>query len=322
MTFLAGWRLLLLVVPIALLVAYVVRSRRRAGVAARFSSVDLLASVLPRRSGWQRHLPWAALIAAVAVGAVTLAQPALAMRTPKERATIMLTLDTSASLSADDVSPSRFAAAQQSARDFVLSLPATIQVGLVTFDRNARLAMPPTTDRAALLGAIDAMRMGTGTGTGSGIDLALDAIGGVPADAEGKRAPAAVVLMSDGSPTYGSGNLTPEESVVEASTRAKSEGIPITTIAFGTDDGTVVVQGETIPVPYDPVAMRAIAEATGGKTFTAESASELSEVYGEIGGSVGYDLQTVEITVAFAAIAFLLMALAAVAALVWSQQLA
>jgi len=322
MTFLSTWRLLLLVVPIALLIGYVFMLRRRKAAAARFSSVDLLATIVPKRSGWQRYLPWAALLTAVAVGVLAFAQPALAMRTPKERATIMLTLDTSASMLATDVSPTRLAAAQQSARAFVQSLPPTLQVGLVTFDRNAKLALPPTTDRAALLGAIDAMQVGSGTATGSGIDLSLQAIAGVPNDADGNRAPSAIVLMSDGTPTMGNGDVDPAASVKQATDRAKTAGIPITTIAFGTPDGVVSIKGEDIPVPYDPAAMEAIANDTGGKTFTAQSADQLASAYSEIGGSVGYDEQTVEVTAWFAGLALLLASLAAAAALWWGQQLA
>jgi len=322
MTVMHGWRLLLVLVPVALLVAYVLLQVRRPRAAARFSSVDLLASVVPRRSGWQRHLPWAALIAALVVGAIAIAQPLLDMRTPKERATIMLVLDTSASMAATDVDPSRMSAAQESAKQFAASLPPGLQVGLVTFDRYARLALPPTTDRGALTTAINAMRLGPGTGTGAGIELALEAIDGVPPTDDGTKAPAAVVLMSDGTPTAGTGDLTPEESVKVAVDRAVESGVPITTIAFGTEDGTVEVQGETIPVPFDPEAMRAIAEASGGSTFTAESADELASVYDEIGGAVGYDVEQVEVTALFAAIAFGLACLAALFALIWTQRLA
>ena len=322
MTFLSAWRLLLLVVPIALAITYVVMMRRRSQVAARFSSVDLLASIVPKRSGWQRFLPWAALLTALAVGVLAFAQPAMTVRTPKERATIMLTLDTSASMAADDVSPTRLQAAQESARGFVKSLPPTLQVGLVTFDSNAQLDLAPTTDRAALLQAIDSMQLGGGTATGSGINLSLQAIAGVKPGADGKKAPAAIVLMSDGAPTVGDGDLSPEESVADATTKAKAAHVPVTTIAFGTADGTVTVGGETQAVPSDPAAMKAIAEATGGKSFTAESSSQLSSVYDEIGSSVGYDESTTEVTAWFAGAAFLLAALAAGFALRWGQQLA
>ena len=322
MSFLEPWRLLLLVVPVALAVMYVVVQARRDRTAVRFATTELLASVAPKRSGWQRHLPWLALLASVVVGALAFAQPAWAMKVPKDRAAVVLTLDTSASMTATDISPSRLAAAQASARAFVDGLPAGIQVGLVTFDENAALRVAPTTDREAVRAAIDSMTVGPGTATGAGLDTALAAVAGVPPAEDGTKVPAVVVLMSDGTPTVGSGSLSPEESVVEATERAKAAGVPVDTIAFGTPDGSVTVQGRTVPVPYDPEAMAAIAEATGGQTYTAEDGGQLGDVYDQIGRAVGYDVETVEVTAAFAGAAFLLAALCAAAALWWGPRLA
>lgn len=322
MTFLSAWRLVFVLVPVALVVAYLLVARNRPKVAARFASTDLLASVAPRRSGWQRHLPWAALLASLIVGVLAFAQPALALYTPKERATVMLTLDTSRSMEADDVSPSRLAAAQDSARKFISELPEGLQVGLVTYDYSANLIRPPTDDRASLLAALDTIELGNGTNTGAGLDTALTAVENVPPDADGQPAPAAVILMSDGTPTVGTGLLSPEESVEEQSVRAAELGVPISTIAFGTDEGTVFAEGELIPVPSDPETLAAIAAATGGEAFTAESAAELGSVYDAIGSAVGYDREDVDVSAWMAGLALLLGALAATAALVWTQQLA
>lgn len=322
MTFLSGWRLLLVVVPAALAVAYVLVARNRPNVAARFSSTDLLASVAPRHSGWQRHLPWVALLAALVIGVLAFAQPALTLSTPKERATVVLTLDTSRSMEASDVSPSRLAAAQAAARSFISGLPPGLQVGLVTYDYSASLAQAPTDDRAALLRAIDTIQLGEGTNTGAGLETSLTAIQNVPPDGDGLRPPAAIVLMSDGRPTVGSGLLDPDEAVVDATTRAEQMGVPISTIAFGTDSGTVTIEGERVPVPSDPDTLGVIAEATGGEAFTAESAAELSSVYDAIGSAVGYDEELIDVSAWAAGLAFLAAALAAVAALVWTQQLA
>ncbi len=322
MTFLSGWRLLLLVVPVALAVAYLLMARNRPRVAARFSSADLLASVAPKSSGWQRHLPWVALLSALVVGVLAFAQPALALYTPKERATVILTLDTSASMQADDVAPTRLAAAQDAARTFISELPSGLQVGLVTYDYSAALTQPPTTDRSALLRSIDTLELGEGTNTGAGLETALTAIENTKPDADGNRAPAAVVLMSDGRPTVGTGLLDPEESVSEATTRAQELGVPISTIAFGTDDGTVTIDGEKIPVPSDPQTLASIAQATGGEAFTAESATELGSVYDAIGSAVGYDEELVDVSAWAAGLALLFAALSAGFALIWTQQLA
>lgn len=322
MTFLSAWRLVFLLVPVALVVAYLVVARHRHKVAARFSSTDLLASVAPRHPGWQRHLPWVGLLTAIVVGVLAFAQPALALYTPKERATVLLTLDTSKSMEADDVSPSRLAAAQDSARQFIGELPPGLQVGLVTYDYSARLLRPPTTDREALLSSLDTIELGEGTNTGAGLETALTAIQNVPPDADGQKAPSAVILMSDGTPTVGTGLLSPEQSVDEQTARAAGMGVPISTIAFGTDSGTVTADGKQIPVPSDPQTLAAIAEATGGESFTAESAAELGSVYDALGSAVGYDRETVDVSAWAAGVALLFAALAAAAALIWTQQLA
>ncbi len=123
MTFLSAWRLVLLVLPVALLVGYLLVQRRRHTQVLRFTSVDLLDSVAPRRQGWQRHVPAAAMLLTLVVLTLAFAEPAVAMRTPKDTATIMLTLDTSASMTATDVAPSRLAAAEAQASKFVEDLP-------------------------------------------------------------------------------------------------------------------------------------------------------------------------------------------------------
>ena len=150
MTFQSAWRLLLLVLPLALLVGYVLRPAAppHAGAAVHQRRPPRLGGPAPQ--GWQRHVPSAAMLLALVVLTLAFAEPAVAMRTPKDNATIMLTLDTSASMTATDVAPSRLAAAEAQAAQFIENLPRGIQVGLVSFDRSARLLVPPTTDRAQL----------------------------------------------------------------------------------------------------------------------------------------------------------------------------
>jgi Ca-activated chloride channel family protein len=321
LTFLSSGRLLLLAAPLALLVAYLIAQRARHRVALRFTSVDLLASVAPRRSGWQRHIPAAALLAALVVLVLGFAQPARAVRTPRQRATIVLALDVSASMSATDVAPNRLAAAEQEARGFVNALPPGLQLGLLSFDRTARMLVAPTSDRSTVLAAINGLQIGPGTATGDAIYLALDAVAAAPPGADGTKAPAAIVLMSDGTPTIGRGDQTPAQTVASAAAAAKQAGVAISTIAFGTQDGTVTIQGRMIPVPADPAAMADIAQATGGRSFTAESASQLKSVYDQIGRVVGYDVHQHEITVWFTGIALAMALLAAIAALIWSQRI-
>jgi Ca-activated chloride channel homolog len=321
MSFLSAWRLILLVLPLALLVGYVVVQRRRHAQVLRFTSVDLLDAVAPRRSAWRRHLPAAATLLALVVLALAFAQPALAMRTPRDRATVMLTLDTSASMTATDVAPSRLAAAEAAAVRFVQALPSGVQVGLVSFDSAARLLVPPTRDRAQLTDAIHHLAVGGGTATAAGIHESLAAIAAVPKGSDGKKTPAAIVLMSDGSPTVGDGTLPPQPAAEAAAQDAKAQSVAVDTIAFGTSGGVVTVQGQDIPVPYDPQAMAQIAADSGGRSFTAQTAGQLASIYDRIGRDVAYVVRTRELTAAFTGAALVIAVLAAAGALLWTQRL-
>lgn len=324
MTFLSGWRLVLLIAPALLLVAYLVVQRRRHAQLLRFTSVDLLDSVAPKRSGWQRHLPAGALLLSLVVLTFAFAQPAMAMRTAKQRATIVLALDTSASMSATDVAPSRLEAMEERASVFVRAVPKNVQIGLVTFDGSAALLVPPSTDTAPVLAALKSLAVGGGTATADGITTALSAIAGVPKGTDGTATPAVIVLMSDGTPTIagGGGGGDPVAAADSAAADAKSQSVPIDTIAFGTANGVVNVAGQEIPVPCDPQAMTQIATESGGRTFTAETASELGSIYDQIGRDVGFTVETKDLTAIFAGAALLIALMAAAGALLWTQRLA
>jgi Ca-activated chloride channel family protein len=321
MTFLASWRLAFLAVPVLLLGAYAVAQHARRKAVVRFTNVDMLASVAPRRPGWQRHISAVFLLAALVMLVLGFAQPARAERVPRQRATVILTLDISGSMIASDVTPSRLAAAQQAARGFVSVLPPGVQIGVVAFSSTAQVVATPTTDRTTVLSSINGLQAGGGTATADAIDLSLSAIKSLPPAANGKPAPAAIVLMSDGSPTIGQGGSSPSQSVTDASARAKQAGVPIDTIAYGTPGGTVTIDGQTIPVPSDPAAMAQIAAGTGGRTFTAQTAGQLKAVYDQIGRAVGYDVHRHEVTVWFTGFGLVFVAVAAGAALIWTQRL-
>lgn len=320
MSFLSAWRLAFLAVPVALLAAYVVAQRARQRTALRFTTVDMLASVAPKRPGWQRHLPAAALLMALAVFVVGFAQPARAVRVAKQRATLILVLDVSGSMVAGDVAPSRLAAAQQGAKSFVNALPLGLQIGLETFSSTAQMLVAPTSDRSSLDSAIDSLKAGGGTATAAALQLALNAISALPPASNGKQAPAAIVLASDGAPTVGIDGQDPITSAESVAQKAKQAGIPIHTIAYGTESGAVLIEGELIPVPADPVSMSQIASLSGGKTFTAQSAGQLKSVYDQIGRAVGFDVRKRDITAWFTGIGLLLAVAAAAGALLWTQR--
>ena len=321
MSFASPLRLLLVVVPILLLGAYLLVQRSRRKYALRFTSVDLLASVAPRRPGWQRHVSAALMLVALLALIVGLAGPTRNERVARQRGTIMLAIDTSGSMAATDVAPSRLAAAEAAARQFVEKLPSGLKVGLLSFDTQARMLAAPASDHTAVLAALDHLQVGGGTATGDAIFESLSAISAQPRAANGKRPAAAIVLMSDGSPTIGRNGESPAQTVSEATAAAKAAHVPVDSIAFGTPQGTINLQGEVLSVPADPAAMSAIASGTGGKSFTAVTGTELNAVYDQIRMSVGYDTVPRNLTAWFLGLGLFVLFLSSGAALVWSQRL-
>jgi Ca-activated chloride channel family protein len=233
----------------------------------------------------------------------------------------MLAIDTSGSMAATDVSPSRLVSAQAAARRFVNGLPSGLKIGLLSFDTTARVLVSPTSDHAPVLAAVDGLTIGGGTATGVAIKSALASVAALPPGSDGQKAPAAIVLMSDGSPTIGQDGETPEQTVTEAVAAAKTAHVPVDTIAFGTASGSVTIRGELVPVPADPQAMASIASGSGGKSFTAKSGTELNAVYDQIRKVVGFDKVPTDLTEWFTGLGLLLAVLTAGAALVWMQRI-
>lgn len=316
MTFLEPIRLWLLVGVAALLAVYVVLQVRRRSYPVRFTNINLLSSVAPRRPGWRRHVPAAIYLLALATLIAGFARPARDERVPRERATIIMAIDTSLSMQATDVRPSRIDAAKVAAGTFLDILPERINVGLVAFNGTAAVRVPPTTDREAVRNMIDSLELGEATATGEAIYASLDAIASVPPDDEGTAPPARIVLMTDGARTVGRDEVTAAEAAREAN-------VPVSTIAFGTDYGTIRLPDDprVIPVPVDRDAMQTIAEETDGRYYSAASEEQLKQVYENIGSSVGYTTELREITTWFVAGAVLLLLAAGAFSLAWFSRL-
>jgi Ca-activated chloride channel family protein len=314
--FLDPWRLLLLLGAAALLGAYLLVQQRRRAYALRFTNVDLLASVAPRHPGWRRHVTAAVFLVSILAMIVAFARPVWAVEVPRERATVVLAIDTSLSMQATDVAPSRLDAAKEAAVSFLGQVPDTVNVGLVTFDGTATTRVAPTTDRGAVEDAIEDVQLAEQTAIGEAIYTSLDALGSVPPSEDGSVAPAAIVVMSDGSTTAG----RPDDEAAEA---AVELGVPVSTIGFGTDGGTISIPGEQarIPVPVDRDALEAIADTTGGQFYEASSESELRDVYADIGSSIGYTTEDQEQTAWFVAGAIVAAFVAGALSLAWFSRL-
>jgi Ca-activated chloride channel family protein len=322
MTLLAPSRLLLLVPIVALAIAYVVLQHRRKRYAVRFTNLDLLESVAPRRPGWRRHVAAGLAGLAAVLMTIALARPAADMQVPTEDAMVVLAIDTSMSMAATDVAPSRMAAAIDEAVGFVDGLPDGFQVGLVAFDGTARVLATPTDDHAAVSAAIERLSTGPGTAGGDAIEAALATIeialddesadAFAPATVDTGDAPAATIIMlSDGTTTQG-------EDVLAAADSAAAENVPVSTITYGTASGVVTVEGQTVEVPPDTATMAEIADATGGSAFEAASADELRAVYDDLEARVGTTTEQRELALGFVAAAFVALLVAAGAAFVWT----
>lgn len=309
--------LLLLIVVAALLAVYVVLQLRRKKFVARFSNVELLGSVAPRRPGWRRHLTFALLLVGLTVLSIGTAKPATSVRVPRDNATVMLAIDVSLSMKATDVAPTRLKAAQTAGKTFVGLLPARINLGLVSFARTGNVLVSPTLNRVQVERGIDSLQLASYTAIGEGIFASLGAIKTFAASTTSKASkppPARIVLLSDGSNTVG-------RSVAQAIDAAKAAKVEVSTIAFGTPTGTVTQDGQTLQVPADVDTLRSIAQETGGSFHTAASEHELKSVYNNIGSQIGYTTQHRDISYRFLVAGLLVLFAAGAASMLWSGRL-
>jgi Ca-activated chloride channel family protein len=334
----------LLVVPAAIAV-YLLAERRRMRYSLAFTNLDVLASVVGRTSAWRRYVPLALVLLALTAAAAALARPTVETLIPREEATVVLVVDVSGSMYAEDVKPSRLAAAQEAVRTFLDKVPKKVRVGLIVFAAEPQIATPPTTDRDLVRQAVDtlggfpaggrgtaigdalaaAVKMGqqaigvTDDGQGQAQTIALTTLAADASD-EGALGPVSILFLSDGSQTRGV--LQP----LEGAGRAKAAGIPVFTVALGTPEG-VITRGfggfgfDQIPVPPDPATLSAIAEETGGRFFEAQSAEALESAYSRLGSSLGRVPGSRDISALFLAVAAATLVGAGVLSALWSPRL-
>ncbi|MEU0885967.1 VWA domain-containing protein [Lentzea sp. NPDC005914] len=315
--FVAPLWLLLLFVVLGLAAAYVVVQRMRRKRVLRFTNLELLEKVAPKRERWSRHVPAAFLLAALALLTVALAGPTAEQRVPRNRATVMLVVDVSLSMKATDIRPSRLEAAQVAAKSFSEGLTPGINLGLISFAGSATVLVAPTTDRAAVTQSIDGLKLAQSTATGDALVAAMasiDSFGKVVGGAEGPP-PARIVLMTDGKETVGT------RKAFDAAEDAKKAGIPISTISFGTEDGVVDIEGRQQSVPVDDDSMKEIAKISGGEFFKAASAEELRRVYDTLGEQIGYEKKQADASKPWLLLGTMTAMFAAAAALLLGQRL-
>jgi Ca-activated chloride channel homolog len=296
--------LALALVPAAIALYILVDRRRRAGT-ARFANPALLPAVAPLRPGFRRHLPLVLYGTALTAVLIALARPEATVAVPEERAAVILATDISGSMEARDVSPSRMAAVREAALDFLDRAPDELRVGAVAFNHSVRAIEAPRAEREDTRALIERLTPSGGTATGEGVAAALGLVDREDSR-EGRRPPAAVILLSDGASTHG-------RDPIEVARQAARARVPIYTVALGTDAGTIQVEGRdgttvTRDVPPDRDTMRRIASISGARTFSADAGDELATVYERLGSQVATRDERRQVTAAFVggAAAFLL----------------
>lgn len=352
MSFEKPYYLLFSLVVIAAAAAFwIVAERRRQKFTVRFTNLEVLASVAEKRS-WRRYVPTALFALALVVLLVSLARPTVDRMVPSEKASVILVVDTSRSMQAEDVPPTRLGAAQEAIRLFLKRVPDRLRVGLVVFAGEAQVATPPTSDHDLVEQSVDSIgefAIYGGTAIGDALQTAVD-LGkqsiNAPPESEGQSAAPAsssetrtlaqaqgcdekslvsILFLSDGAQTRGV--LEP----MEGAALAKDACFPVYTVALGTPEGTIERgfgfgggfgdPNDVIPVPPDPETLRAIAEATGGEFTEARTPETLESAYKKLGSSLGREPGQSEITFILVAIAAALLVVAGVLSALWSPRL-
>lgn len=316
------WFFLFLLVVAGIVGLYVIVALARKRRILRFANMELLESVAPQRPNRWRHVPAILLVISLVLLTVAMAGPTRDVRIPRNRAVVMLVIDVSQSMRATDVAPSRLAAAQEASKQFADELTPGINLGLIAYAGTATVLVSPTTNRDATKNAIDKLQLADRTATGEGIFTALQAIATVGAVIGGgdEPPPARIVLFSDGKETVPSNPDNPKGAFTAART-AKDQGVPISTISFGTPYGYVEINDQRQPVPVDDQMLKKIADLSDGQAFTASSLEQLREVYANLQQQIGYETIKGDASVGWLRLGALLLALSALAAMLFNRRL-
>lgn len=306
-SFLAPERLWVLVVVPLLVAGYIYLVLRKKKTGMRFTNTAVLSRVVPKQSQWRRHLAVALSLAALVALSFAWARPNGIEMVPRERATVVVVIDISRSMEAADVKPTRLEAAKQAALSFVRALPAQYNVSVVGLSGNPSVRLPPTTDRVQAQQAINSLKVQDSTAVGESIYTALNALQLAPRGTDSSPAPGAIVLLSDGQNTAG-------RSPAQAAAEAKKQQVPVYTIAYGTDNGYVDLDGKRERVAPDRELLTGIAQSSGGQAFSAESLDQLNKVYNNIRSEVGQTPVKKETTALWAGYGLAFAVVAALAA--------
>lgn len=310
---------ILLLAVLALLLFYIRRQRQRRRFALRYASVELVRASRGGR-GWRRHIPPLLFLVCSVILIGGLMQPAIMVVEPSDEAIVIVTLDVSASMWANDLYPNRMEAAKEAAKLFVQELPPKMRVGVVSFSETSYLNQVPTTDREEILAAIEKLQPRSGTAIGNGLMTSLDAVygglGGEPPKVErGIYAPAIIVLLTDGENTDG-------QSPFDVVGQAIEHGIRVYTIGIGSPGSTEVLVGSSaLRAKLDEETLRELARLTDAKYYNASTEQDLRAVYQNLTTQLITRLQPLDISFTFITAAFFFGVLALAFSLIWSTRL-
>ncbi|KZS85057.1 VWA domain-containing protein [Mycobacterium persicum] len=317
-----SWFFLFLFVVVGLVALYIVLQLARQKRMLRFANMALLESVAPKRPSRWRHVPAILLALSLVLLTTAMAGPTHDVRIPRNRAVVMLVIDVSQSMRATDVEPNRMVAAQEAAKQFADELTPGINLGLIAYAGTATVLVSPTTNRDATKNALDKLQFADRTATGEAIFTALQAIATVGAVIGGGDTPppARIVLFSDGKETMPTNPDNPKGAFTAART-AKDQGVPISTISFGTPYGFVEINGQRQPVPVDDETLKKVAQLSGGNAYNAATLAELKAVYTSLQQQIGYETIKGDASAGWLRLGALVLALAGLAALLINRRL-
>jgi len=337
MSFIWPSALLLLVVVAGLAVLYVLAQRRRNRYALRYANLSIVREAIGKGPGWRRHVPPTLFILALAFMAVAVARPQAVVAVPSQEGTVILAIDVSGSMLAEDMKPNRMEAAKAAARAFVDKQSESVKIGVVSFSGDASIVQSPTTDKTLVISAINRLRPQRATAIGRAILVSLDAIAesqgsesdqGQPGASatprpsatiapylQGQHASASIVLMSDGQ----NNQFPPPLDVVD---QAVSRGVRIYTIGVGSAQGAIVrLQGRAVRTALDEATLKKIAEVTEGQYFNANTESDLRTVYENLTTQLVVRNERTELTAYATLAAAILAVFAGVFSLLWFNRL-
>ncbi len=318
---------LLLTIPV-LIGIYIWAQRRRQRYALRYASLSLLKAAMDRGPGLRRHVPPLMFLGAFTLMIVAMARPIAVVTMPTQQGTVILAIDVSGSMNADDLKPDRIEAAKAAARSFIDRQPEGVQIGIVSFSDAASLLQPPTSDRAQALAALDRLQADGGTAIGSAINMSLNSLFAKPGSnvMAATPAPAAaapvgsyssglVVLLTDGENTWG-------PSPIDAAQNAANEGVRIYTVGIGSAAGALLhVNGQNITAGLDEETLKQIAQMTGGKYYNATTETDLTKIYENLSAHLILKTQRTELTAGFTSLAAILSLAAGMISLFWFNRI-